>query len=678
MNAMMLTCLRQLLVLLSLCCVVPAMASVVVLDQHKNNLMSSALILSDPDGVLQFADVERAGADDRFVPISDVILGQRRGNIWFKIDMMQLPEVRRHWLLEVQPALFGKVEYYYRLQDGTLMSKEIGHRTANRIADVDYHYPVFNLDLPQAGAYTLYLNIQVDYFPVVAIYAWDTDAFLIAANDGIVLWGMYVGIFLLLMLSSLWFEKAIGDGVYGSFALYALSCILMTVILNGWVDQYLIREVDWLRNFPFAPLSILMGQWTFIVFFARFLGLTPQSSKKFSYFLRMTQLNALVFAVAFLVAFMRDASMLALWDWMNWMIDGCFMPVSALFLIVHTFKKPNGMRKLFMFASMMLVIGFSLHGLQEYGVFVPEEVFKYMPTWGSLFFSLIIFCSISMRYATLRREKEAAQQTLLDVRLGVEQALEKEVTKKASDLHRATETIEVALQQVRTAHDAQQHFVMTLSREMRVVLQEIDTAVDHVQHAFPVQSVKMQQRIARIGQSSKRLYTLVNDYLTTSRLDVISHGLNCREMCLLPLVESVVSQAYALTEGRTIRVIHDHSAKTVWADEDLLRLVLSSLIDNAIKYTDKETLIEVHLLSVRGGVMIDVVDYGDGIPDDERKLVFERYYRGRATAGTGGTGLGLHLARSLMRLHQGDLILVDTPQTQCRFSVFLPDKPEPD
>lgn len=678
MSAMMFACIRQLFMLLLLSWMMPALASVVVLDQAKNNLMSSALILSDPDGKLQFADVERAEADDRFVPVSDLILGQRRGNIWLKINMMQLPEAQRQWLLEVQPALFGKVAYYYRQHDGQLIMKEAGQRSAHHIGDIDYHYPVFMLDLPQAGAYTLYLNIQVDYFPVVGIYAWDTDAFFVAANDGIVLWGMYVGIFLLLMLSSLWFEKAIGDGIYGSFALYALSCILMTVTLNGWVDQYLVPEIAWLRTFPFAPLSILMGQLTFIVFFARFLGLTSESSKKFSYFLRVMQLNALVFTVAFLVAFMLDASMLELWDWMNWTLDGCFMPVSAVFLIVHTFKKPNGMRKLFMFASLMLVIGFSIHGLQEYGVLVLDEVFKYMPTWGSLFFSLIIFCSISMRYAAVRRDKETAQQALLDVQLGVEQALEKEVTKKASDLHRATETIEVALQQVRTAHDAQQHFVMTLSREMRVVLQEIDTAVDHIQRAFPVQSVKMQQRIARIGQSSKRLYTLVNDYLTTSRLDVISHGLNCREICLLPLVEGVVSQAYALTEGRTIRVIHDHSAKTVWADEDLLRLVLSSLVDNAIKYTDKETLIEVHLLSVRGGVMIDVVDYGEGIPEDERKLVFERYYRGRATAGTGGTGLGLHLARSLMRLHQGDLILVDTPQTQCRFSVFLPDKLESD
>ena len=81
------------------------------------------------------------------------------------------------------------------------------------------------------------------------------------------------------------------------------------------------------------------------------------------------------------------------------------------------------------------------------------------------------------------------------------------------------------------------------------------------------------------------------------------------------------------------------------------------------------------MVPAEGGSRIDVTDTGPGIPVEERKAIFERYYRGRASGSHIGTGLGLPLAQRLIEMHGGTLNLLSADAGGSTFRIFLPQVP---
>lgn len=95
-------------------------------------------------------------------------------------------------------------------------------------------------------------------------------------------------------------------------------------------------------------------------------------------------------------------------------------------------------------------------------------------------------------------------------------------------------------------------------------------------------------------------------------------------------------------------------------DPALLAQAVGNLIDNALKYTGENGRIEVELTALKeGGVRISVADDGPGIAEGEKSRVIERFYRGAASGGTAGLGLGLTLVEAVARLHGGRLTFID-------------------
>ncbi len=90
--------------------------------------------------------------------------------------------------------------------------------------------------------------------------------------------------------------------------------------------------------------------------------------------------------------------------------------------------------------------------------------------------------------------------------------------------------------------------------------------------------------------------------------------------------------------------------------EDALRILLTNLIDNAIRYTEVSGHIHVSVRPVDARVQLIVQDSGPGIPPDERERVFDRFYRGR-NAEAGGSGLGLAIVRQVADMHGASVAL---------------------
>jgi signal transduction histidine kinase len=112
----------------------------------------------------------------------------------------------------------------------------------------------------------------------------------------------------------------------------------------------------------------------------------------------------------------------------------------------------------------------------------------------------------------------------------------------------------------------------------------------------------------------------------------------------------------------------------VAADPGQLRQVLENLVENAIKYSPDGGVVELALDRENSRVRFRVRDQGLGIPDDEQRRVFEKFYRldPNMTRGIGGTGLGLYICRELVRMMDGRIWVDSRPGEGSTFSVEIP------
>lgn len=172
---------------------------------------------------------------------------------------------------------------------------------------------------------------------------------------------------------------------------------------------------------------------------------------------------------------------------------------------------------------------------------------------------------------------------------------------------------------------------------------------------------------ATIARQARRLRSLVNQFLDFSRIEAERPlTLDLEPVNVVDVIDNVVP---LFTHQREIIVGAEGDLPRATADRERLEQILVNLISNAVKYSDGP--IRVVARQVDGNVVIDVVDEGPGLPEDELQQVFEKFQRGSAATGTRGTGLGLYISRALAEAQGGSLAAVSAV-VGCRFRVTLP------
>ena len=141
------------------------------------------------------------------------------------------------------------------------------------------------------------------------------------------------------------------------------------------------------------------------------------------------------------------------------------------------------------------------------------------------------------------------------------------------------------------------------------------------------------------------------------------------------LLQAVAEQARARVQQRGSRVDLRMEALPQWlrCDPAGMRLCLEILIDNAIKYTDANTPLElIGKLASEGGVEFLVRDGGAGVPEAELEHVFAKAFRGSNAGGVAGSGLGLYMARAIADVHGGTVTVRNVSESGAEFRIWLP------
>lgn len=220
-------------------------------------------------------------------------------------------------------------------------------------------------------------------------------------------------------------------------------------------------------------------------------------------------------------------------------------------------------------------------------------------------------------------------------------------------------------------------FLTVVSHELQTPLTAIKGALELVLEDDSGQLSRVQRRfLETIERNSARLVGLVGDLLDLSRLEAGRVELEPQPLDTPTLIRGALAAVSNLFEARgtVLRVDVPESVPPILGDRRRVEQILTNLLANAAKYTPSGGLVEVAASSVNGHVCVSVADNGPGVPESERDIVFDKFYRGRDAQrrGEAGSGLGLAIVKSLVDLHGGSVRVEESLPRGARFVVELP------
>ena len=219
-------------------------------------------------------------------------------------------------------------------------------------------------------------------------------------------------------------------------------------------------------------------------------------------------------------------------------------------------------------------------------------------------------------------------------------------------------------------------FVSNVSHELRTPLALIRLYAETLELGRISNPGKRQEYYEIIRKESERLTSLINNILDFSRIESGKKEYSFRETDVADLVRSTLeSYRFEIEQnGFQFEQKIDNDLPPLWVDREAIARSLLNLVNNAVKYSATEKYLGVHLYRHNGGVNLEVVDHGIGIPAKEQLKIFEKFYRvgDPLVHNTKGSGLGLSLVRHIVQAHGGEVAVESAPGHGSKFIITLP------
>lgn len=219
--------------------------------------------------------------------------------------------------------------------------------------------------------------------------------------------------------------------------------------------------------------------------------------------------------------------------------------------------------------------------------------------------------------------------------------------------------------------EQQQNFMMAITHELKTPIAVTQLNLETLQKRR-LDEEKQQKLITNTLQEANRLNSLCNNILFAAQLDAGRYASAMQAMQLSDLVKTTVDECAARYPARTFnRQIQPEIQ--IEGDAFLLQLLISNLLENAVKYSPRDKAIEIKLASVHQQVKLEVIDEGPGVADTEKKKIFNKFYRvgNENTRRAQGTGLGLYLCRKICESHSAGIFVTDNAPKGSNFTVLF-------
>ncbi len=217
-----------------------------------------------------------------------------------------------------------------------------------------------------------------------------------------------------------------------------------------------------------------------------------------------------------------------------------------------------------------------------------------------------------------------------------------------------------------TLSKQQRNFMMAITHELKTPIAVTKLNLETMQ--IRKLDYEQQQKLIRSTiQESNRLNALCNNMLLLNQIDTGGYTFTNEKIDLGTLANDCADDFLARFPSRKIEVSTEDET-VITGDKLLLQLAINNLLDNAIKYSGKETLVLLKVFHDSKKIYFRVIDEGQGVPAKEQGKIFEKYFRG-AQMQTKGTGLGLYLTKEIVRQHHGYISMTNNKPHGCIFEI---------
>ncbi|SFJ33074.1 PAS domain-containing sensor histidine kinase [Olleya namhaensis] len=247
--------------------------------------------------------------------------------------------------------------------------------------------------------------------------------------------------------------------------------------------------------------------------------------------------------------------------------------------------------------------------------------------------------------------------------------LEKTVEERTKQLREALET-------EKELNDLKTKFLSLVSHEFKTPLTGILTSSMLLsKYKLAEQQDKRDKHINTINSKVQYLNNILNDFLSVEKLESGKVNYKFTEFRLSKVVNEVVYNAnMLLKEGQKIKYPENIDDISLILDEKTIELALSNLVHNAIKYSPENTTIELQVNQDKTHTTFKIIDNGIGIPKNDQKNIFNRYFRAENALLDQGTGIGLNIVKTHLENLGGSISFESIENSGSTFTIIIPNK----
>lgn len=269
----------------------------------------------------------------------------------------------------------------------------------------------------------------------------------------------------------------------------------------------------------------------------------------------------------------------------------------------------------------------------------------------------------------VKNRTEALDKTIIEL-----ERLNRDLQEQILVRERAEEEAKKALERERELNDLKSKFVSIASHEFRTPLSTVLSSASLIgQYREKNDLEKMVKHIDRIKSSVNHLTNILNDLLSLGKLEEGRVDVSPEPTILSQFFNDISEDLkHTLKPGQILTIMVEGKEREILTDTRILRNIFFNLISNASKYSDAGKNIYIKTVYKRENVDIHVKDEGIGIPENEIKHLFERFFRASNVTNIQGTGLGLNIVKKYITLLKGNIHLSSEYGKGSTFTVALP------
>lgn len=277
----------------------------------------------------------------------------------------------------------------------------------------------------------------------------------------------------------------------------------------------------------------------------------------------------------------------------------------------------------------------------------------------------------------LEQKVKARTSELEHLNLGLQSQIQERklaedaLTESLEDLKKAEQEILKSLEKEKELGELKSRFVSMASHEFRTPLTTVLSSANLIaKYTETDQQSAREKHIERIRKSVQNLTSILNDFLSLEKLESGLQKVDSLEINPIKLIEEIVDEMSAnLKNEQEIHI--EGKCPKIHTDEHILRNIIINLLSNAIKYSNEGDRIDISL-AANSEICIQVKDNGIGIPKDEQKRMFQRFFRAANATNIQGTGLGLNIVKKYVQLINGEISFKSEEGKGSTFSITLP------